>query len=160
LIEITKNDFDTNKILQSMRNENTGAVLSFIGTVRGFTDILGNNGQTKRTEIKLLNYECYKEMALEKLAQIRDYALTNYNINDMHLIHRTGTLKPTEQVVMIAVSAAHRKDAFQACEYAIEELKKSVPMWKKEITADMEYWVGENKLATGGNPKRKQEEGL
>jgi molybdopterin synthase catalytic subunit len=82
---------------------------------------------------------------MEKMAQIREQALASYNINDMHLIHRTGVLKPSEKIVMIAVSAVHRKDAFIACEFAIEELKKSVPIWKKELTSKGELWVGEEK---------------
>ncbi len=141
MIEITEKDFDTGEILQSLRNGHIGALVTFIGTVRGFTTAVGEKDRTENVDVKELSYECYKEMALGKMAQIRNHSLANYNINDMHLVHRMGVLKPTEQIVMIAVSAAHRKDAFRACEYAIDEMKKCVPIWKKEVTPDMEYWV-------------------
>jgi molybdopterin synthase catalytic subunit len=142
LIEITEDDFDCNEILKSLRNEHIGAEVTFIGTVRGFSEAIGKEGQPERVAVKELIYECYCEMALGKMTQIKDHALANYDIDDMHIIHRIGVLKPTEQVVMIAVSAAHRKDAFKACEYAIEEMKKAVPIWKKEITKSGQYWIG------------------
>ncbi len=145
MITITEQNFDCGDIIQGLRSENAGAIVTFIGTVRGFAETLGKDGQNERVEVKQLIYESYKDMALEKMTRIRDFATVNFNISDMHMIHRTGTLKPAEQIVMIAVSAAHRKDAFKACEYAIEELKKSVPIWKKEVTSGKDYWVGAEK---------------
>ena len=76
------------------------------------------------------------------MAEIREQALANFEIDDMHIIHRVGEFKPSDHIVMIAVAAAHRKEAFRACEYAIDELKKKVPIWKKEITISGEHWVG------------------
>jgi molybdopterin synthase catalytic subunit len=145
LIEITEQDFNAKEIIRSLRKEGVGAIVTFIGTVRDFTEVEGNEAQRERIKVKQLIYECYKDMALDKMAKIRDYALVNYDINDMHIVHRTGPLKPSEQIVMIAVSAVHRTDAFKACEFAIDELKKSVPIWKKELTSKGELWVGEEK---------------
>lgn len=143
MIEITEQDFDVNKIIQGLKKESVGAIVTFIGTVRDFTVMEGKGDQIESVKVKQLKYECYKDMAMDKMAQIREQALASYDINDMHLIHRTGVFKSSEQIVMIAVSAAHRKDAFKACEYAIDELKKTVPIWKKEITTEREYWVGQ-----------------
>lgn len=142
-IEIMEKDFDAKEVIQRLRKKGAGAIVTFIGTVRNFSEI-GKEEQKERAEVKQLIYESYKDMALRKMAQIRDKALANYNITDMNMTHRTGELKPSEQIVMIAVSAAHRKDAFKACEYAIDELKKSVPIWKKEVTKEKDYWVDED----------------
>lgn len=142
MIEITDKSFKPSEITRAIKSENSGAIVSFIGTVRKLSDDGKENNKDEK--VKELIYECYKEMALEKIMQIREYALTNYHINQMYIIHRVGVLKPKDDIVMIAVSAAHRKDAFRACEYAIDELKRNVPIWKKEVTANNEYWVGEN----------------
>lgn len=139
-IEITHQDFDTNSIIESMRTTGVGAVVTFIGTVRDFAEV-GNEGSKENIEVKQLSYECYKDMALKKMEEIKNRVIAEYDINDMCMVHRTGVLKPGERIVLIAVSAPHRKDAFAACEYAIEELKKSVPIWKKEMTKEAEYWV-------------------
>ena len=141
MIEIIETDFDACEILRSLQDKHAGALVTFIGTVRGSTSTDDKKGPPHEVEVKELSYECYKEMALEKMAQIRDHVIAQYDIKDIHLIHRTGVLRPTEQIVMIAVGAAHRKEAFKACEYAIDEVKKSVPIWKKEITQEGEYWV-------------------
>ena len=145
MIEITEKDFNAEEIIQNLRKNDVGAIVSFIGTVRDFTEIVRKSGQNERVEVEQLEYESYKDMALEKMGEIRDHVLANYDIKDIRMIHRMGILKPSDQIVMIVVSAAHRKDAFKACEYAIDELKKSVPIWKKEVTSKNEYWVGEEK---------------
>jgi molybdopterin synthase catalytic subunit len=141
LIEIREKDFDVNETLRGLIKENVGAIVTFLGTVRGTTENTGGT-QKNTVEVKQLEYEIYKEMALSKMEKIKETTLSNYDIHDIHIIHRNGTLKPTEKIVLIAVSAPHRKDAFSACEFAIDELKKIVPIWKKEITSDKEYWVG------------------
>jgi molybdopterin synthase catalytic subunit len=145
LIEITEDDFDVNDVVNPLKTEKVGAIVTFIGTVRDFTQIPKKDGSEGIVKVKELIYESYDDMALEKMIEIREYAKTNYKINDMNLIHRKGTLKPSDKIVIIACSAAHRKDAFIACEYAIDKLKQIVPIWKKEVGLDGEYWVGEGK---------------
>lgn len=145
MIEITEKDFDAKKIIKNLRKNDVGAIVTFIGTVRNFTERVEKSGQSERVEVKQLEYESYKDMALEKMGEIRDHVLANFDIKDIYMIHRTGILKPSDQIVMIVVSAAHRKDAFKACEYAIDELKKIAPIWKKEVTSKNEYWVGGEK---------------
>jgi molybdopterin synthase catalytic subunit len=142
LIEIREEDFDINETLADLIKENVGAIVTFLGTVRGTTEQSRANQKGGSVEVKQLEYDIYKEMALSKMGEIKEKALSNYDIRDIHIIHRIGTLKPTEKIVLIAVSASHRKDAFSACEFAIDELKKIVPIWKKEITTEKGYWVG------------------
>jgi molybdopterin synthase catalytic subunit len=145
-IEITKQDFDTNSIMESLRGDDkgVGALVTFIGTVRDFSEINTEEEKVEK-DVKELLYECYEDMALIKMREIRNRAMDKYDIYDMSILHRTGLLKPGELIVIIAVSAAHRKDAFRACEFAIEELKLNVPIWKKEKTTEGDYWVGDDK---------------
>ena len=119
--------------------------MSFTGTVRDFSESRDDGVTVTRVAVKQLNYVCYKDMALKEMTEIKDKAMANFEINEVHIIHRIGELKPTEKIVMIAVSAAHRKEAFRACEFVIDELKKTVPIWKKEITVSGERWVGSEK---------------
>jgi molybdopterin synthase catalytic subunit len=142
LIEITTTDFDASQVIAGLRSETVGAIVSFIGTVRDFNEFPHENG-VKKVDVKELIYECYDDMAVEKMKQIKEEAQSRFKIDNMIMIHRKGSFKPSDQVVIVAVSAAHRKDAFLACEYAIEELKKEVPIWKKEVGINGEYWVGE-----------------
>ncbi len=146
MIEIREHDFDVNEALTELIKDNVGAVVFFIGTVRGTTEKGKENGKSEPVLVKELEYDIYKEMALSKMEEIREKALLDYEIHDIHIVHRIGTLKPTERIVLIAVSAPHRKEAFSACQFAIDELKKIVPIWKKEITTEKEYWVGEEVL--------------
>lgn len=145
MIEITEEDFDINEVLGKLSREGVGAIVTFIGTVRDFTDIPDKDSGVKRVDVRELVYESYDDMAVQKMSDIREFASKNYDIKEMFIIHRKGILKPTENIVIIASSAAHRKDAFSACEYAIKELKKIVPIWKKEVSIDGDYWVGEEK---------------
>jgi molybdopterin synthase catalytic subunit len=143
LIEITTSDFDASSIISRLRTEKIGAIVSFIGTVRDFTE-RPREGTTEKVDVKELIFEIYDDMAIKKMTRIKNEAMEKFGIDDMSIVHRKGNLKPMDQIVIIACSAAHRKDAFLACEYAIEELKKIVPIWKKEVGPNGEYWVGED----------------
>jgi molybdopterin synthase catalytic subunit len=142
IIEITEVDFEPNVVINRLRGPGVGGIVSFIGTVRDFSEVRDEKGQVSRVAVKQLNYECYRDMAHKKMTEIREHALANFEIDEMHIIHKVGEIKPSDNIVMIAVSAAHRKESFRACEYAIDELKKTVPIWKKEITVSGEHWVG------------------
>jgi molybdopterin synthase catalytic subunit len=89
-----------------------------------------------------LDYEGYPEMAEKELGRIGEEAKKKWNIQRMAIIHRLGPVQITEPSVIIAVSAAHRGDAFEACRFAIEEIKKTVPIWKKELFEGGEIWIG------------------
>ena len=148
MIEITTSDFNASDVISRLRTGKVGAIVSFIGTVRDFTDI-SQRDMVENVKVKELIYESYDDMALEKMSQIKKEAMAKYRIDDMSIIHRKGVLKPSDQIVIIACSAAHRKDAFLACEYTIEELKKVVPIWKKEVGQNGEYWVGDESKGGG-----------
>ena len=107
----------------------------FIGTVRD---------STKGRTVKHLEYEAYESMAVKEMQKIVDEAFKKWPVQNILIHHRTGILKPGETAVVIAVSAAHRDAAFDACRYIIETLKKTVPIWKKEVFEDGEEWVSPN----------------
>lgn len=109
-----------------------GGVVLFIGTVRNLT---------KNKTVNLLEFSAYEPMAVKELQKIADKALEKFSIHKIAIHHAIGKLKIGEIPVIIAVSSAHRKAAFEACEYAIDTLKETVPIWKKEYFEDGEVWV-------------------
>ena len=113
-------------------DETCGGLAVFIGTVRN---------QTKGKKVIRLAYECYQSMALKELQKIAADAIRLYDIKNIVIHHRVGVLNITDKAVVIAVSAMHRNAAFDACRYAIDTLKKTVPIWKKEVFEDGEEWV-------------------
>lgn len=138
VIEIQKEDFSIDTILQDFKQKENGAIITFIGIVRG-----KNEGYaTEQLEI-----QAYKEMALQQLRKIRKEAYQKFHVNQISIIHRVGTLNVSESIVLIAVGAGHRDEAFKACRFILEELKKRVPIWKKEYTTEGEYWVEGNRNA-------------
>lgn len=124
MLKIQKSDFSIDDIVKSLKTESTGCVVLFLGVVRGISNF---------KKVKKLVFEVYKSAALKKLAVLKEDAKKKYKINDIFVYHRTGDLKPFENIVLIAVSAEHRTDAFKACEYMIDRIKEEVPIWKKEI---------------------------
>ena len=113
-------------------NPRVGAQVYFIGTVRSIT---------KSRKVDHLNFSAYVPMALKEMAKIRSYVLNKYEILDSVIVHRIGRIEIGETAVIIGISAMHRKDAFMACQYAIDTLKETVPIWKKEVFIDGEIWV-------------------
>ena len=85
--------------------------------------------------------EVYEVMAMRQLEAIRSEVIDKYGVNEVAVVHRYGELKVLDNIVFIAVSSGHRKEAFDACMYFIDELKQRVPIWKKEITPDGDFWV-------------------
>jgi molybdopterin synthase catalytic subunit len=109
-----------------------GAVVTFLGTARDFS---------KGKIIARLEYEQYPGMALKKLEAIRNEAIRRYGVIEASLLHRVGPIRIGEPIVLIVVGAGHRAEAFEACRWCIDELKRSVPIWKKEVTSGGEAWV-------------------
>ena len=109
-----------------------GAVVDFIGTVRR---------QTQGRNVLRLEFEAYAPMALSEMEKIAAQALRQFDLLKVSIHHRTGVLEIGQIPVVIAVSAAHRATAFQACQFCIDTLKETVPIWKKEIFEDGETWV-------------------
>jgi molybdopterin synthase catalytic subunit len=124
MVDITKENFSIETMLQSLKDDKTGAIVTFTGIVRK-TD--------GKKNIQRLDYECYKEMAVLELKKIVDSAKAKFEILDVSVIHRIGSISPQENVVGIVVTASHREDAFKACAFIIDEIKKKVPIWKKEV---------------------------
>ena len=112
-----------------------GAAATFIGTMRDF-----NEGD----EVRGMTLEHYPGMTEKHLQRILDAAFDKWTLLDALLLHRVGELKPQEPIVLIAVWSAHRKDAFEACRYIMEELKSNAPFWKKEQLDSGHRWVEKN----------------
>ena len=136
-IKIQEEDFSVEKEIEKVKatSKRVGGIVTFLGTARDFS---------RGKEIKKLVFEHYQDMAIEKLKEIREKALEKFDIIEVSIIHRTGEIEIGENIVLIVVAAKHRKDAFLACTWLIDELKKVVPIWKKEITAEGEIWVEEH----------------
>jgi molybdopterin synthase catalytic subunit len=130
--EIVDDILDTAKLAQMVASEKDGAIVTFAGIVRG-------NNQGKK--VLFLEYEAYPEMALKMMKRIEDEIMETWGLASVAIQHRVGRLNVGETSVFIVVSAPHRADAFAACQYAIDRLKKIVPIWKKEIFEDGEVWV-------------------
>ena len=133
-VRVQTQDFDTGLEISLLRNarKDTGAVVSFIGQVRDL-----NDGDM----VSQLTLEHYPGMTEKALESIVAQAQSRWDIFDAIVIHRTGTLQPTDQIVLVATSSAHRGEAFKACEFIMDYLKTEAPFWKKEVTSSGEHWV-------------------
>ena len=127
MIDITTHEIDTESLLQKVGSPNAGAVVLFLGTTREFT---------AGRQTASLDYECYGEMALDKLAELEAQARTRWPLLDCAIVHRVGHVPIGQASVAIAVSTAHRQAAFEAGQWLIDTLKEVVPIWKKENWAD------------------------
>ena len=132
MIEMVEGTIDRRKIVDSVAGPGSGAIVTFDGTVR-------DNARGK--PVTHLYYEAYSEMATKELHKIRDQAMQRWPLNAMSIVHRIGRMGIGESSVFIAVSSAHRKDAFEACRFAIDTLKTTAPIWKKEHYQDGEVWI-------------------
>jgi molybdopterin synthase catalytic subunit len=149
MIAITEVALDHAAITESVRSNRAGAVCSFLGTVREMTG-------DRRTAS--LDYEAYPEMALKKLAELEEEARRRWPILEAALVHRVGYMDLGEISVVVAVSCAHRGQAFEACWWLIDRLKEEVPIWKKEVWADgTEEWVHPG-LPSDGDRRRSRVE--
>jgi molybdopterin synthase catalytic subunit len=118
-----------------------GAVCLFVGVVRN---------ENKGRPVVRLEYEAYEEMALPLMQEIAAETARRFPVNGVHLVHRLGRLEVGEASVGVAVSSPHRAEAFAACRFAIDSLKASVPIWKKEFYADGSAWLDEPGASAAG----------
>jgi molybdopterin synthase catalytic subunit len=132
MIVITREDFSVDEVLARFRIGEMGALVTFTGVVRN---------SSRGRDVDRIEIQVYEEMARRQLEAIREEALTRFGVEEVTVIHRHGSLKVSENIMMIAVGAAHRAEAFEACRYVIDEIKKRVPIWKKEITPEGDFWV-------------------
>ncbi|MEK7772979.1 MAG: molybdenum cofactor biosynthesis protein MoaE [Deltaproteobacteria bacterium] len=136
LVRIQKDGFSIEDEVSRVKaaSRGIGAVVTFLGAARDFS---------KGTVITGLDFEHYPGMAEARLKDIRERALKNFDVIEMAIVHRTGKIEIGGDIVLIAVASAHRNDAFMACEWAITELKRVTPIWKRETTVKGEVWVSE-----------------
>jgi molybdopterin synthase catalytic subunit len=127
MIQLTRQPIDYHALTESVRRPGSGAVVTFLGTVR---DLTGEQVTVA------LDYEAYPGMAEKKLAEIEADTRARWPVGDIAMIHRLGHLEVGEISVAVAVSCPHRAQAFEACRHAIDRLKELVPIWKKENWAD------------------------
>jgi molybdopterin synthase catalytic subunit/molybdopterin converting factor small subunit len=125
---------DVAAVLREVSSPDAGAVASFVGTVRR---------RSRERDVLHLDYEAYEEMAEEMLARLGAGLTARHGLTEVAIHHRLGRVEIGEPSVVIAVSAPHRAAALDACREAIETLKTSIPLWKKEVYAGGEEWIGQ-----------------
>ncbi len=133
-VRVQREDFDSGAEIAALRagDGRVGAVAAFIGTVRDLNEGSG---------VAAMTLEHYPGMTEKSLAAICEQARSRWDILDTLVIHRFGELRPTDQIVLVAVTSAHRGEAFAACEFIMDYLKTEAPFWKKESTSAGERWV-------------------
>ena len=131
-IQLSQTPLEVQRCLDFVSDAAVGGIDVFVGTVRN---------QTKGKEVLKLEFEAYEPMALREMQKLADQAREKWDVLRIAVHHRTGVLGVGEIPVIIAVSAAHRAAAFDACRYIIDTLKETVPIWKKEYFAGGEVWV-------------------
>lgn len=133
-VSIQTEDFDLATEVMRLRvdDASVGAVSTFIGTVRD------RNQGSSVSRLELEHYPGMTEKAIESMIE---RALDRFDIGGVRVIHRIGTLEPQDQIVLVAVTSAHRGQAFQACEFLMDHLKTGAPLWKKEQTLEGVRWI-------------------
>ncbi len=132
MIEITDQPIDVIKVIEAASLNEAGAINTFIGTVRN---------QTSGKKVLRLEYEAYEPMAISEIRKIVDHANDTWKVLGFAVSHRVGVLNSGEIAVVVAVSTAHRKASFEACQFIIDSLKQTVPIWKREFFEDGDQWV-------------------
>ncbi len=133
MIALTEQPICAADVLQTVSHPNAGANLLFLGTTREWTN---------QVQTAVLNYECYREMALQELQRLAQEAQQRWPLLGVHIVHRLGPVPVGEASLAVAVSSPHRAASFQAGEWLIETLKQVVPIWKQEVDAQGQTgWV-------------------
>jgi molybdopterin synthase catalytic subunit len=133
-VTVQAGDFDLGSEVAALRagDAGVGAVAAFVGTVRDRNDGLG---------VQSMELEHYPGMTEKAIEAMVDEAFARFDIRGARVVHRVGLLQPQDQIVLVAVSSAHRGQAFQACEFLMDYLKTQAPFWKKEHTPQGARWV-------------------
>ena len=144
MIEITYDRLEPASVTEKVTRDSNGAVVTFLGTTRDST------GDRK---VLHLEYEAYRPMADKKLAEIADEIRERWpDVQDVAITHRLGRLEVGNISLVVAVASPHRKEAFAACQYSIDRIKRIVPIWKKEFFEGGEVWVGSQEDTSGDEP--------
>ena len=142
-VRIQSEDFDLSAEVAALRagDLRVGAVCSFVGTVRDRHAHLERGSTVAQGEVQSLELEHYPGMTEKAIEAMVDAALERFDIYAARVVHRVGLLMPTDQIVLVAVSSAHRGESFAACEFLMDYLKTQAPFWKKEVTPEGARWV-------------------
>ena len=134
MIKIQKKDFNIDEEIKLLKDKysNVGAVNIFIGYVRDYND---------NKDVKYLDLEVYKDMAIKELTKIKDQAFLKWNLVDCLVLHRYGKLEVNEKIVLVVCLSEHRKDSFESCKFIMDYLKKNAPFWKKEFYNNGFSWL-------------------
>ena len=143
MFRITPEPLDPLALMNAVSADAAGAISLFAGVVRN-----ANLGRT----VQYLEYDAYPPMAERKMAEIADEVRARWPVTGIAMAHRTGRLEIGEASVIIAVSSPHRGDAIEACHYAIDRLKATVPVWKKEVFEGGEEWLEGTPVTPESNP--------
>jgi len=137
LVRVQEENFDINAEIELVKrtSKGIGAVVTFLGIGRD---------HSKGKDIEGLTFEYYAGMAEKRLKQIREQAIRDFNLVECGIVHRYGDITLGEDIVLINAASSHRPEAFEACRWCIDELKRITPIWKKEFTPDGEVWVEEH----------------
>jgi molybdopterin synthase catalytic subunit len=137
LVRVQREDFSIDEELRRVRrrSKRIGGIAMFLGTARD---------RSKGKDVDSITFEHYEGMAQKKLREIRERALKDFGVIEMLVLHRHGEIGIGENIVLIIAGAEHRAEAFQACKWAIDELKQITPIWKLEHTPEGEVWVEEH----------------
>ena len=131
--KIVNQPLDPAALAAEVLTDADGAICTFQGVARRYS---------RGREVVHLEYEAYPEMAERKLAEIGDELRVKFGVERVAIHHRTGVLAIGEASGVIAVASPHRKESFAACQYAIDRIKQTVPIWKKEVWSDGQQWIG------------------
>ena len=131
-INISPNKLNLQTCYDFVQDENCGGITIFVGTVRN---------KTKNKEVVSLDFSTYKPMAIKEMEKIANQAIKKFDIHKIAIHHAEGNLKIGEIPVIITISSKHREAGFKACKFAIDTLKETVPIWKKEHFTDGSVWV-------------------
>ena len=132
LIRVTADSLDAAEAIASVASPRAGAINVFLGVVRD-----NNLGRS----VEYLDYEAYPSMAEKVMREIAEESVVRFGFEDVAVLHRTGRLEIGETSLLIAVSSGHRAESFEGGHWLVNEIKKRVPVWKKEVWADGESWV-------------------
>ena len=136
-IKIQNDDFDVSKETKILQQNQTGAIVSFVGVVRGFDEKINS-------VIESMTLEHYPGMTELEIKKIVKQSYERWNITGVTVIHRVGKLLPSDQIVFVGVSSRHRQNAFDSCNFIMDWLKTKAPFWKVEVNEHQEKWVDYN----------------
>ena len=132
MFAITSDPLDPAPLVAAVRRDDAGAIALFYGVVR-------NENLGRR--VQYLEYDAYPEMAIKKMREVADEVRAKFPVVEVGVLHRIGRLEIGETSLLVAVSSGHRREAFEACHYAVDRIKQIVPVWKKEVWEDGSEWI-------------------